>query len=175
MVAIYAPKDDEQLLDAMPVPAGPSPVGAVAPSRWNAPGPAPDRPAAPADRRDRGGGLEHGARPAVRRLPDRATRMRRRRLIVLVAAVLVAVGAVAGVRALSSLASVPSSPDPAPLDGGSTPVAGQVYVVQPGDTLWSLAQRIAPDRDPRPVVDALRRANGGPDLQAGDRLRLEVG
>jgi Tfp pilus assembly protein FimV len=94
---------------------------------------------------------------------------------VLVAAVLMAVGSVAGVRALSSLASVPSSPDPAPLGGGSRPVAGQVYVVQPGDTLWSIAERIAPDRDPRPVVDALRRANGGPDLQAGDRLRLEVG
>jgi Tfp pilus assembly protein FimV len=47
-------------------------------------------------------------------------------------------------------------------------------VVKPGDTLWSIAAAIAPDSDPRPVVDALREQNGGPDLQAGERLTIRT-
>jgi hypothetical protein len=49
------------------------------------------------------------------------------------------------------------------------------YVVQPGDTLWSIARRVAPDRDPRPVVDEMLKANdlhGG--LQAGQELVVAV-
>jgi LysM repeat protein len=34
------------------------------------------------------------------------------------------------------------------------------YVVREGDTLWSIAQRVAPDEDPRPLVDAITAANG---------------
>jgi Tfp pilus assembly protein FimV len=51
----------------------------------------------------------------------------------------------------------------------------QVYVVQPGDTLWSIARQVAPGRDPRPVVDGLIKANdvrGG--LQAGQELSIPV-
>jgi Tfp pilus assembly protein FimV len=51
---------------------------------------------------------------------------------------------------------------------------GQTYVVRPGDTLWSIAAAIAPDSDPRPVVDALRDANGGPNLQVGERLVIRL-
>jgi Tfp pilus assembly protein FimV len=51
----------------------------------------------------------------------------------------------------------------------------RTYVVQPGDTLWSIAAAVAPDSDPRPVVDALREANGGrPTLRAGDRLMIDL-
>ena len=49
------------------------------------------------------------------------------------------------------------------------------YVVRPGDTLWTIAAEIAPDDDPRAVVDALREANGGAELQVGQRLDLDVG
>jgi hypothetical protein len=42
--------------------------------------------------------------------------------------------------------------------GTNTGSAGSV-MVQPGDTLWSIAQRTAPQRDPRQVVDQLRRMN----------------
>jgi hypothetical protein len=52
---------------------------------------------------------------------------------------------------------------------GAAP-GGLVLVVQPGDTLWSIAQRLDPGRDPRPLVDALARANGGTALQAGQRI-----
>jgi nucleoid-associated protein YgaU len=34
------------------------------------------------------------------------------------------------------------------------------YVVRQGDTLWSIAQRVAPGEDPRPLVDAITAANG---------------
>jgi Tfp pilus assembly protein FimV len=102
-----------------------------------------------------------------RRLPDRATRVRRRRLVVLLAAVALAF-AVAGAAQVVSGVAVEESPRPESISGGE-------YVVQPGDTLWSIAARLAPDDDPRAVVDALRAANGGADLQVGDRLDLDVG
>lgn len=45
-------------------------------------------------------------------------------------------------------------------------------VVQPGDTLWSIASDIAPEEDPRGVVDALQEANGleGSSLVPGQVL-----
>jgi LysM repeat protein len=47
-------------------------------------------------------------------------------------------------------------------------------VVAPGETLWSIAERVAPDRDPRGVVDQIRRINHLPsgDVQAGQTLLL---
>jgi LysM repeat protein len=49
-------------------------------------------------------------------------------------------------------------------------------VVVPGDTLWSIAERVAPGRDPRAVVDQLRRINGLPsgEVAAGQRLLLRA-
>jgi len=38
-------------------------------------------------------------------------------------------------------------------------VARSSYVVREGDTLWSIAERLAPGTDPRPVVDAVVLAN----------------
>lgn len=40
-----------------------------------------------------------------------------------------------------------------------TRVERVTYVVRPGDTLWSIAERLVPGEDPRPLVDALARAN----------------
>jgi Tfp pilus assembly protein FimV len=89
--------------------------------------------------------------------------------VVLLAAVVLAFALVAAVRAVSGLAAVDSSPRP-------EPISGTEYVVQPGDTLWTIAGRIAPDDDPRAVVDALRAANGGRvELEVGTRLDLAVG
>jgi nucleoid-associated protein YgaU len=42
----------------------------------------------------------------------------------------------------------------------SEPVSQTSYVVRDGDTLWSIAERIAPAEDPRPLVDAISAANG---------------
>jgi Tfp pilus assembly protein FimV len=58
-------------------------------------------------------------------------------------------------------------------DGPDRPAPRVTYVVEPGDTLWSISRRVAPGRDPRPVVDGLIEANdlrGG--LQAGQELSI---
>jgi hypothetical protein len=44
------------------------------------------------------------------------------------------------------------------------------HVVQPGDTLWSVAERFAPGDDPRPVVDALAAERGSGPLVPGEVL-----
>lgn len=45
--------------------------------------------------------------------------------------------------------------------GGGRPVtaAQSTYLVRSGDTLWSIARRVSPSADPRPVVDAIAGAN----------------
>jgi len=60
-------------------------------------------------------------------------------------------------------------------DGPDRPAPRVTYVVQPGDTLWSIARQVAPGQDPRPVVDRLIEANdvrGG--LQTGQELSIPV-
>jgi Tfp pilus assembly protein FimV len=46
--------------------------------------------------------------------------------------------------------------------------------VQRGDTVWSIAERIAPDADPRKTAIDLMAVNGlgTPELQVGQTLRL---
>ncbi|MCZ2840037.1 LysM peptidoglycan-binding domain-containing protein [Modestobacter sp. VKM Ac-2985] len=62
--------------------------------------------------------------------------------------------------------------------GGATTgleLAGSAtIVVQPGDTLWSIAGEVAPEEDRRAVVDALLDVNGlsGVDLVPGQVLAL---
>jgi Tfp pilus assembly protein FimV len=60
-------------------------------------------------------------------------------------------------------------------DGPDRPAPRVTYVVVSGDTLWSIAQQVAPRKDPRPVVDGMIKANdlhGG--LQAGQELVIPV-
>jgi nucleoid-associated protein YgaU len=47
------------------------------------------------------------------------------------------------------------------LGAGSEPVrvSSMSYLVRPGDTLWSIAERVSPGEDPRPLVDAIFAAN----------------
>jgi hypothetical protein len=47
-----------------------------------------------------------------------------------------------------------------------------VYIVQPGDSLWSIAERLDPGSDPRPDVAILARQVGGDTVVAGERLML---
>lgn len=62
-----------------------------------------------------------------------------------------------------------SAPQP-----GATPPAPHAVTVRPGDTLWSIATRIAPDRDPRAEVAAFERRNdlSSVDLMPGQVLRV---
>ena len=49
-------------------------------------------------------------------------------------------------------------------------VEGGNGVVQPGDSLWTVAERLAPDDDPRPVVDALSSVRHGTVLTPGETI-----
>ncbi len=50
----------------------------------------------------------------------------------------------------------------------------EVYVVQPGDTLWAIAGEIAqPGEDVRPIVDELKVITGGSQLDAGQRIVID--
>lgn len=50
------------------------------------------------------------------------------------------------------------------LTAGSSASVMVDVTVAPGDTLWSIAERSAPDRDPRDVIEEIRQLN---DLQGG--------
>ena len=107
----------------------------------------------------------------VRRPPLRLTRRGR-------------VAAVVGLVLLASLVSaLVFALAPGPASGrsaASTPagaagaVAGSTVVVQPGDTLWAIASRVAPKADPRVVVQQIIDRNGlaGASVQAGQVLVL---
>lgn len=56
--------------------------------------------------------------------------------------------------------------------GGSTPAAAQVYVVQPGDTVWSIAHRFDPEGDERPLVAEITAELGGATVQPGQAIRI---
>ena len=87
---------------------------------------------------------------------------RRRRLVVM--AVLIVV-----VSCVVLLASRVGQAD-AGLDGPGP--SAPVYVVQPGDTLWSIAAQLDPGNDPRELVGRLTESAGGADLVPGQRIEL---
>jgi Tfp pilus assembly protein FimV len=91
-----------------------------------------------------------------------AWRLTRRGVVVLTAVVL-ALGV--GLIWLARL----SAPQPA-----EVPPAPRLVTVAPGDTLWSIATRVAPDTDPRAEVAALQQRNGltGVDLEPGQVLHV---
>jgi LysM domain-containing protein len=80
-------------------------------------------------------------------------RLTRRGVVVLTLLVL-AVGA--GLVWLAS-ASAPRAAAP--------PAAPRAVTVQPGETLWSIATRVAPQRDPRAEVAALQKRNQLADVE----------
>lgn len=58
--------------------------------------------------------------------------------------------------------------------GAATSAPAEQLTVLPGDTLWSVAKRIAPDNDPREVVAQIRDINDlrSSELQVGQQLLL---
>ncbi len=116
-----------------------------------------------ADRPGRSGALADrppsgGARPVLERVGTR------RIAVGLAVSALVLVLA-----ALGLLGPVPSPPRPSE----EAAVAGSVYVVRPGDTLWSIAARLTPrGEDVRPVVAELAATHGSSGVDVGDRLAV---
>lgn len=102
---------------------------------------------------------------AARRVPSRplpAHVYRRRQLVALALVVLV----------LSSVALLAMQVGKADAELDGAPPAAPVYVVRPGDTLWTIAQKLDPDGDPRELVDRLAESAGGSSLVPGQRIEL---
>jgi hypothetical protein len=98
-------------------------------------------------------------RPRPARRHQRAVYHRRRVLAALVGLGLVLTIARAGVALGGSSLATPER----------LPHVQQV-VVQPGDTLWSIAQRAVPGHDVRPVVDRMEQMLGTSVVRAGELI-----
>ena len=100
--------------------------------------------------------------------PGASAMVRRRRLVL---------GAVAA-GLLAALALPWSGTGGHPLATPGPALAGDVvsphvrYVVEPGDTLWSIAERLDPAGDPRPVVARLAAEVGSDTVVPGERIVL---
>jgi Tfp pilus assembly protein FimV len=105
---------------------------------------------------------------AAPQLPSTRLRMtvRGRRVVALLvalpAALAVGAGMIAGGSALAAR------------DDGAPSTPFETVTVVGGDTLWSLAEDVAPSADPRDVVDAIARLNAldGVTIKPGQRLAI---
>lgn len=108
--------------------------------------------------------------PAAASVATRRTRLRLttrgRRVLAAIAAVPAAVALTAAV--LSGGAAL------AGREPGAVSGSFETVTVMPGDTLWSIAEEIAPLSDPRDVVDEIARLNAvrGAGIQAGQTLAI---
>ena len=109
-------------------------------------------------------------RPPARHQPSVAVR-RRRAASALVA--LVALGTLLGAGSLAGAGQAPAGPAAADR-AAPVPVVASTYVVQPGDTLWTLGRRLQPEGDVRPLVARLLAVHGPGPLVPGERLSLAV-
>ncbi len=105
--------------------------------------------------------------------PERAARdrgrrtsaaVRRRRTLVAAIAIFV----VALALPLSGTGGHSHATGSAPAETG----AGVAYTVQPGDTLWTIAERVDPTADPRPLVARLAAQTGSDSVVPGEHIDL---
>jgi hypothetical protein len=99
----------------------------------------------------------------------RIARIRRHRLVALSSAV-ATLGLFVGVWLGAGALSGANSPSLQVLTGSVKTTSGYLYTVQPGDTIWSVATRLSPSGDPRPIVDQLEAEVGGSALLPGTHL-----
>ena len=130
------------------------------------------RPATPRRSHPRPAGP--GAAPSLgatsRKVPSPAVIRRRRQVVGGLAGTLL-LGLLIGLQALFG------RPDGGPLASVGSPAAAQplaprVWVVHPGDTLWSIALASGGRGDIRPLVARLSAEVGGRPLQPGERIRV---
>jgi LysM repeat protein len=107
--------------------------------------------------------------PPIRSASTAASRIRLttrgRRLLVALAALPLAVGI--GFAALSGGTALASGETVATVDFDTV-------TVMPGDTLWAIAEAVAPTTDPRTVINEIQKLNslGSGSLQVGQQLAI---
>jgi LysM domain len=114
-----------------------------------------------------------GPAPTARVAPDVSVRRgrhaaarRRRRALVLAT---VAGGLVAALALpLGGLGGAAEVPHP----GSAAGAGGAVYVVRPGDTLWSIAASVDHGGDPRALAEAIARETGSSVVVPGERIAI---
>lgn len=99
-----------------------------------------------------------------RQAPTRSTFVRRR-----VGALTFAVALVVSVGSVAQHGLADRGDDPASVSAVGRSVS---YTAQPGDTMWSIAERLYPGSDIAWVVDALVSLNGGTSLAVGQPVLL---
>jgi nucleoid-associated protein YgaU len=102
----------------------------------------------------------HGARSTLRRGPSAAVR-RRRTLLATMGLLLVGLAL-----PLSGTGGNSHATGSALAETGH-PVT---YTVRPGDTLWTIAERVDPSADPRPLVARLAAQTGSDNVVPGERI-----
>jgi nucleoid-associated protein YgaU len=101
----------------------------------------------------------------------------RRRRILAVGVLLLAVAAALLVAqlALGGAGGGPLAAAGAGTPGAAERIDARVWVVRPGDTLWSIATRLDPNGDVRPLVDRLAAEVGGAGIHPGEVIPLPAG
>lgn len=105
-------------------------------------------------------------RPRPARAPRAEVVYRRRRL----AAATLTLSVLLGGRVVADLAG--SGPLAASEPTQPVLIGEQVHIVQPGDTLWTIARSLQPAGDVRRLVDVLAAQRHGAALQVGERMAL---
>jgi LysM domain len=87
------------------------------------------------------------------------------------------VGGLLGAVVLSVVLGIGHLPASHAGDRPTTVPKGATVVVQPGETLWQIATRVAPGSDPRTTVHRIEELNGLPTatVSAGQRLYVPAG
>lgn len=126
------------------------------------------RPGGAFDRGARPGGARAGARRRTGGRPSAAV-VRRRRLVAALAMVALSSSVAFGARALAG--GSPESPSSTAQSGQRTE---RVWIVRPGDTVWSLVEASGVHGDIRPVVDRIEASLHNQPLQVGERVVVPV-
>jgi nucleoid-associated protein YgaU len=127
------------------------------------PAPAPDVLSAA-----RSAGIRSGDRRT--RANRRATLRRRRAVAAGLLAVVILTSGIGIRAALGRTGGGPLAATGAP--GGPRAASGQVWIVRPGDTLWSIAEAVDRNGDVRPLVDRLAGEAGGTTIYPGESIAI---
>jgi hypothetical protein len=120
-----------------------------------------------------GAAVQPHSHPVVRRAAHRPSPavLRRRRVVAVIVLATLLLGCWLGLQAaLGRIGGGPLATTGAP--GGLQPAAGRVWIVRPGDTLWSIAEAADPGSDVRPLVDRLAATLGSTELYPGEAVAL---